>query len=273
MGSAEELPPKVALLMPVFNEPEEASRSLLGLSNEIPLDVVVVDDGSSPPLTLPEPPPPHRLILLRLERNVGITQALNHGLRYILEKGYSYVARLDAGDIALPGRFLKQVRFLEENPDYALVGGQVLFVDPSGRETHQEFFPTQDADIRRVLHARNPFIHPAVTIRTQALREVGLYSERYPAAEDYELFWRIAKRFKVANLGEKVTKVVVNPQGISIKKRRRQLLTRIKILLENFDPRLKESWLGLAKNLALLVMPTPWVQTLKRWIPGRRGWF
>lgn len=264
--------PKVALLIPVHNDREGLAKSLRNLPPELPLDVVVVDDGSRPPLSPPEPPPPHRLFLLRLEENQGITQALNHGLAWILERGYPYVARLDAGDTALPGRFLAQLRFLESHPEYALVGGQARFVDPNGRETHRERFPTEDGEIRRVMHARNPFLHPAVMVRTAALREVGLYSERYPAAEDFELFCRIARRHRVANLEAEVAEVLVNPKGISGRRRRRQILTRLRILLENFDPWLKESWLGLAKNLVLLLAPTPWVQALKGRMPGRRGW-
>ncbi|GAA6762151.1 hypothetical protein Thermus77927_05620 [Thermus hydrothermalis] len=36
------------------------------------------------------------------------------------------MARLDAGDVALPGQFAKQLAFLEANPEYALIGGQAL---------------------------------------------------------------------------------------------------------------------------------------------------
>lgn len=262
----------IALLIPVYNDPNGLARSLRNLPAEFALDVVVVDDGSDPPLSPPEPPPPHRLFLLRLEQNGGITRALNHGLSWILEQGYPYVARLDAGDVALPGRFQAQVSFLEAHPEYALVGGQARFVDPEGRETHRERFPTEDGEIRRVMHARNPFLHPAVTMRVAALREVGFYSEAYPAAEDFELFWRLARRYKVANLKQEVVEYVVSPTGISGKRRRRQILTRLRILLENFDPRVRESWLGLIKNTALLFAPTPWVQAMKQKLPGRSGW-
>jgi glycosyltransferase involved in cell wall biosynthesis len=263
---------KIALLIPVYNDPEGLRRSLESLPLEVPLDVVVVDDGSDPPLPPPEVPPPHRAFLLRLERNRGIVGALNEGLRFVLERGYPYVARLDAGDLALPGRFSAQLRFLEERPGCALVGGQVRFVDAEGRETHKEAFPTEDGAIRRAMRGRNVFIHPAVMIRTQVLREVGLYREGYPAGEDYELFFRLMERYHVANLGEEVVVCQVNPKGISLRRRRAQLLSRLRVQLENFDPRLKESWLGVAKTLGLLLLPWTVVQGIKRRFPGRSGW-
>jgi glycosyltransferase involved in cell wall biosynthesis len=263
---------KVALLIPVYKYQEGLERSLSALPTEVPLDVVVVDDGSTPPIRLPDLPEPHRGFLLRLDENRGIEHALNHGLAWILERGYEYVARLDAGDIALPGRFAKQLAFLEEHPDYALVGGQVRFVVGEGREVFREPFPTRYEDIRRFMHARNCFIHPAVMMRAEALREVGLYSDRFKAAEDYELFFRITRRFKVANLEEYVVLVEVNPQGISLSRRRRQVLSRLKVMLLYFDPFIKESWLGLVKNTALLFLPVPWIQELKRLLENRRGW-
>ena len=263
---------KIALLIPVYNNPEGLRRSLESLPLEVPLDVVVVDDGSDPPLSLPEVPPPHRTFLVRLERNGGIVRALNEGLRFILERGYAYVARLDAGDLALPGRFSAQLRFLEERPECALVGGQVRFVDMEGRETHHEAFPTEDGAIRKAMRGRNVFIHPAVMIRTQALREVGPYRGGYPAGEDYELFFRLMRRYRVANLGEAVVVYQVNPRGISLQRRRAQLLSRLRVQLENFDPGLKESWLGVVKTLALLLTPWSVVQGLKRRLSGRSGW-
>lgn len=231
---------RVTLLIPVYNDQHGLQRSLASLTDEVPLDIVVVDDGSTPPIRLPEVPPPHRAFLLRLEENKGIEHALNHGLGWILERGYEYVARLDAGDIPLPGRFLKQVEFLDGNPEYALVGGQVQFVGPDGVEVFRERFPTEDAQIRRIMHARNCFIHPAVMIRASALKEVGLYSDRYKAVEDFELFFRIMGRFKVANLPDYVVRCEINPKGISLR-RRAQVLGRLKVMLLHFDPRIKES--------------------------------
>jgi hypothetical protein len=101
---------------------------------------------------------------------------------------------------------------------------------------------------------------------------VGLYREGYPAGEDYEFFFRLMERYQAANLGEEVVVCQVNPKGISLRRRRAQLLSRLRVQLENFDPRLKESWLGVAKTLGLLLLPWTVVQGIKRRLPGRSGW-
>ncbi|GLV47211.1 glycosyl transferase [Thermus sp. LT1-2-5] len=263
---------RIAVLIPVYKDQAGLEKSLSTLPAEVPLDIVVVDDGSQPPIQLPNLPGEHKGYLLRLEQNVGIERALNYGLNWILERGYEYVARLDAGDVSLPGRFLHQMEFLDKNPEYALVGGQVEFVDDEGREVFRERFPTKYEDIRRIMHARSCFIHPAVMFRASVLREVGLYSEAYEAAEDFELFFRITRRYPVANLERVVLRCHVNPRGISLTKRRKQVWSRLRIMVRYFDPWVRESWLGLVKNALLLVVPVPWVRWLKQRLEGRRGW-
>lgn len=264
--------PDIAVLIPVYNNQEGLERSLASIDENFPLDVVVVDDGSDPPIQLRGLPQPHRGFVLRLDANTGIEHALNYGLSWILQRGYRYVARLDAGDLCYPGRFFKQRDFLEKHQEYALVGGQVRFVDDSGVELFPEKFPTSHEEISRIMHARSCFIHPAVMLRSSALQEVGLYSEHFPAAEDYELFFRLTKRYKVANLPDVVLTYHVNPRGISLTKRRRQILSRIKVMLKYFEPRYKESWLGLMKSIILLAVPVPVVQFLKRRLARWRGW-
>ena len=261
----------IALLIPVYNDPGGLQLSLNSLPAEVSLDVVVVDDGSEPPVVLRDVPPSHRFFLLRTERNRGIQYALNYGLQWILARNYSYVARLDCGDVALPGRFLWQLLFLEEHPEYALVGGQACFIDESGACVFEERLPTTHEEIRAELHLRNCFLHSAVMLRVSALRVVGLFSEDCEAAEDYDLFFRIAKRFKVANLDRRVVLCRLDRKGISFARRGRQLRSRLKIMLRHFDPRRVESWLGVMRTAALLPIPATWVWAVKRRWAGRRG--
>jgi len=263
----------LAVLIPVYNGQEGLERACASLPDDLDYRVVIVDDGSRPPVMAPSALEPDRVTLLRLAENQGITRALNHGLEWILRNGYRYVARLDAGDVMLAGRLTRQIEFLESHPDYAIVGGQVQFVDMQGRESFRDNFPTADAAIRRAMHGRSCFIHTAVMLRVAVLRAVGPYDERYPSAEDFELFWRLMKTWKGANLADPVVECVLDPRGISLSKRSQQVRSRIRILLAYFDPWAWESYAGLVKNLVLLAVPYRWVRWVKRrHIRSRRGW-
>ena len=92
-------------------------------------------------------------------------------------------------------------------PGMRLVGtrAEVWIGDnPSGR-FHDH--PTEDAKLRFALLFNNYFVHSSVMMRKAALDEVGSYTtdrSRQPP-EDYELWSRIARRFSVANLPERLT--------------------------------------------------------------------
>src|SRR5205085_2404210 len=61
---------------------------------------------------------------------------------------------------------------------------------------------------------RNPFGHGTVVIRRQVIENVGDYDINQPV-EDYELWWRVAQRYKVANIPEQLYGYRVLPYGMS----------------------------------------------------------
>jgi len=264
---------ELAILIPVYNRQDGLNRACASLPPDLEFHIVIVDDGSDPAVSIQSALNPGKVTLLRLTENQGIARALNHGLEWIVQNNYRYVARLDAGDLMIRGRLQRQFEFLETHPNHAIVGGQARAVDVLGRESFRDNFPTSDDRIRRVMHGRSCFIHPTVMMRVAALRAVGPYSERYSSAEDFELFWRLMQEWKAANLDEVVVEYTLDPHGISLAKRSQQVRSRVRILLKYFDPWMWESYAGLAKNVVLLVVPYRWVSWIKRhYIRPNRGW-
>ena len=134
----------------------------------------------------------------------GLAAALNRGIS--LARG-RYIARQDHDDWALPTRIAQQVAFLDANPHHALVGTRAEIWggnSPTGRFLDP---PTEDQELRFALLSNNYMVHSSVMMRKAALDEVGGYTtdpSRQPP-EDYELWSRIARRFRIANLPERLT--------------------------------------------------------------------
>jgi glycosyltransferase involved in cell wall biosynthesis len=131
----------------------------------------------------------------------GITFALNYGLNITKSK---YLARMDGDDISHPLRLEKQINFLDDNQEYAVVGCRVKLIDKEGKLLKQTFkFFEDDQEIRKALKYRMPLCHPAILFRTEILMENKgyLYGN---TAEDHELFIRIARnpKYKFINLQE-----------------------------------------------------------------------
>lgn len=255
MDTTKPLAARVAVLMPFYGRPNDLHKSLRSLAEEETIhDVIVVDDGNAERVTIPQGLH-DRVIVLRHEKNAGITEARNTGWRYILEAGYGYVGNLDAGDRLLSGALSKQVAFLDGAPDCAMVGAHALFVDERGKLLYRFAPPCDSADILRTLHRRMCFIHSTVMLRSKVVRSVGFYRERYPAAEDYDFFFRIAEHFPTANIPEILLEYEVSPHSISSLRRRTQVLSKLRIILAHFDPGLLESWRGVAEAAVGATLP------------------
>lgn len=134
-----------------------------------------------------------RIRLLHNERNLGQAETLNRGLR---EARSPYIARIDQDDACLPGRFQKQVDYLDRNPNVAVVGGWARRIDSQGR--HIGWFRERGTNfgeyLAHLLLTRCPLQHPSVMFRKDIVLESGGYDKAYAPAEDYELWVRLATR-------------------------------------------------------------------------------
>ena len=262
------MPQPLAVLMTAYNAEATIRRALESLRlSTAPFDLLIVDDCSRRPLAEflgPELLGPEFLgpnggsvEIIRPERNLGVAGAKNFGLvERLLAKPYEYVAMMDADDISHPDRFARQVAFLEAHTDVALVGAWARFFDENTREIVYHFRPPCGArEIREALFLNSCVMHPTWMVRTRALREVGLYSLNYAAAEDYELLRRMSQSFALANLPEFLLDYSVSMAGVSMKNRRRQLTDRMRIQWKYFDATRPQAWLGIARTLVLFAVP------------------
>lgn len=202
--------PTVSVIMSVYNGAIDVPRAIASILEQSYRDfeLIVIDNGSFRDNTwcvlsgIKAETGDGRLVLERLENNIGLAGALNHGIA--MAKG-RYIARQDHDDLAHPARFADQVRFLDENPECGLLGTRAeiwLGDDPTGR-AHDH--PLDNATLQFDLLANNPFVHSSVMIRREVFETVGLYSrnpERQPP-EDFELWSRISRRYGVANLADR----------------------------------------------------------------------
>ena len=257
----------LAVLIPVFNAEDALLRTLGSIDPAEHVDVVVVDDGSVPPLTRE---PIRRAFrasgevhLISGRKNTGITGALNDGLDYILQCGYQYVGRLDAGDVNLGPRFARQRTALETTPELAIVGCWVDFVDEKGASQFVLRHPTTDQGIRSAIRRFNPFVHPAVSFRAQAMDEIGGYPADYPALEDWAAFFKLLERGRGANLPEVLVRYEISPRSISSMQRFRQGKSKLKLLLMNFDGTVNAT-AGIVKTALILLLPRAFLTSVKR---------
>ncbi|MBI1245689.1 MAG: glycosyltransferase [Alphaproteobacteria bacterium] len=209
--------PRLSVLMTVYNGGRylrPAIDSVLA-QDFSDFEFIIVDDGSTDgSVDVVRAVGDPRIRLHVNDRNRGQTPSLNIGLR--LCRG-AFIARLDADDLCLPGRFRRQVAFLDAHPDIGILGGSVTVIDGEGRPGERSPLPTDDAALRWLSMTRNPFHHPAVTLRHDLIERTGHYfDEQYGANQDYDLWDRLLPHTQIANLAEDVVAYRVHGNNISV---------------------------------------------------------
>jgi len=191
-----------------------ALASLLRQELDGPLELVVVDDCSVDDTGavldgLGDP----RLVVLRNETSLGLAASLNRGLEVARGR---YVARLDADDVALPGRLARQVEEIRRRPGLAVLGTAILELDDLGRIGRLHQLPSSAVAVRWHALFRTPFFHPSVLLDRELFAEHGLrYDESVGAAQDYELWTRVLGIADGANLEEPLVLRRLHPGQVS----------------------------------------------------------
>lgn len=188
--------PGVSVIMPVFNIAdyvEEAVQSILHQSFEN-LECIVVDDGSTDEtLRIVRAIDDGRLVVLHQE-NCGYPIAMNFGLRHARAL---LIARMDGDDLSLSRRLEKQKAFLDEHPEFGLVGTRWSYLTPRGR-VHSEQLGGEglwsEVSWDAVYRGRKGFADPSAMFRAQVVTEVGGYRTYQRSGQDIDLWLRIMER-------------------------------------------------------------------------------
>lgn len=260
--------PDFYLLIPCYNNLEGLIRSLQSINYPYHLfTTVVVDDGSQDAVSREKLgnaiPAKFPLTIIRLEKNAGITQALNTGLDWVYKhKETGFIARLDCGDICTPDRFFRQVAFLRSHAEIDLVGSWCHFKDQVSGAGYKYITPTAHRRILTSMYFRNVFIHPTVMWRYYPANPVK-YPDIFPHAEDYGFFNQILIKGKSAVIPEYLVTCELNHQGISLTHRRRQLKSRMSVVRAYGRNKLLAG-LGVCKLWVLMIVPYPMLFRIKK---------
>ena len=165
----------------------------------IPSEVVLIQDG---PVSLELRAVinsyirTHKIKHIILEKNKGLSHALNEGLNHISNE---IVFRADADDINLKHRFSEQLKHLQG--EVVLCGGNIKEIDLEGNFIGYRTCPTSHEEIVSRLNYRNPFNHMTIGFRKSVIQKLGGYPN-FDFREDYALWCKvIVAGYKVQNTG------------------------------------------------------------------------
>jgi len=231
--------PKISIVMSTYNEPLNwVTESIDSILNQTftNFEFIIINDKPERK-ELQEflekyQKQDKRIVLIKNEKNIGLTKSLNKGLKKARGK---YIARMDADDISLPKRFEIQYNYLENNPSIDVLGTGSQNIDEAGNKG-LKFKPlTNPIKIKKLLLLKNCFYHPSIMFRNKNY----LYREKFIYAQDYDLYLNLISRNKnLSNLPEPLIKYRINPNAISWSKKGKQRLFHDKAI-EFYNQKLK----------------------------------
>lgn len=191
--------------MPVFNTKKwlgEAVESILH-QTFTDFEFIIVDDCStdgSYELLQEYAQKDKRIKLYKNEKNSGVAFTKNRAIRLSTT---DYLASQDSDDVSFTERLQMQYDFLEKNKDFAVVAGNNLIIDETGKQIGQRKYSDH---IRAVILKKSPVSHPTTMIRKSHFLAVGGYAN-IPYVEDYDLRVKLfVKGYKIKNLSKNLLK-------------------------------------------------------------------
>lgn len=256
------------VIIPHYNNPKGLIKSIESIQKDEIVDVLIIDDGSNI-FPFDETAIKNaklfdgQIYFIINKYNRGIEHVLNDGLDFALINSYTYIARLDCGDLCINNRFEKQISFLEKNSDISLLGSNVDTMDEDGNFLYTIKMPTTDNKIRKGMLMNAMFIHPTVIFRAEIVDAVGKYPINYKSAEDFAFFTTILKHYKGANINESLVIIELNNRGISVTARKKQVESRIRVLIENYHFGFRSTY-GIIRSYILYYTPYTFIQKIKK---------
>lgn len=193
---------KISVLVPTYNRAQKIARAVDSILNQThrPFEVIVVDDGSTDktPLLLTKY---NGAVKVIRQNNQGVAAARN---RAIKEASGEWLALLDSDDWWMPEKMEKQIDFHLKNPDLLISQTNELWLRNGVKVNPKRYHEKLAGWIFEKCLERCLISPSAVLINRKVLREVGLFDESLPACEDYDLWLRITRLFRVGLLKEKL---------------------------------------------------------------------
>ena len=212
--------PRVTILLTCYNHVKFIPVALESIRQQTftDYDVIALDDGSTDGTREWLAEQTGIQVVLN-EKNLGTYGTLNKGLD--LATG-EFVAVFNDDDIWMPTKLEKQVAILDQNPKVGLVHTEGEFIDGDGRVFEGEplgfKFPRfETGDILLDLVYENKIIASAALFRRKIVEEIGGFNEMYFGSGDWEMWFRIAERYDVGCVNEKLSQYRVHGANASHK--------------------------------------------------------
>lgn len=186
----------VSVIIPVYNGQKTIKQTIDSVLNQtFPLtEVIIINDGSTDgTLAIVQNISDSRLKVFSFT-NSGLSTSRNRGLSYASGK---YISFIDADDIWTPDKIELQFNALQGNIQASVAYSWTDYINADGKFVKSGRHPTANGDIYHKLLIYNILENGSnPLIRREALTTVGNFDESLTAAEDWDMWLRLASQYE-----------------------------------------------------------------------------
>jgi glycosyltransferase involved in cell wall biosynthesis len=197
-------PPKVSVIIPTYNRAgtlSECVESVLGQTFQ-DYELIVVDDGSTDDTREALERYRDKLHYIYQE-NQGPSRSRNRG---ISEARGELIAFLDSDDVWTPDKLEKTVPALEGDADAGIIFTNVIFQGPGGEIVRvTEYGGLTQGQLRDMMMERTLIVTSSAVVRRRVFEEIGVFDETLTYAEDWDMFYRIVRKYPAKIVRDKLT--------------------------------------------------------------------
>ena len=208
----------VSVVMSVYDDPDHVHKTIESVLKQkgVDFEFIIVSDGASEAVVdVVKSYIGDLRVRFIQQSNTGLTVALINGCS---NATFSYIARIDAGDVMLDDRLRIQYETLQANPDIGIVTSWVTIQTEEGYFLYDLTF--SNSELNQAIRAlsvdefRSPF-HASVMFRKSIYFAVGGYRDSFYFAQDCDLWSRMIDCSKLEVIESVLTYGIFSAAGIS----------------------------------------------------------
>ncbi len=198
--------PKISVIMPVYNTEEYVWEAIESILNQTfsDFEFIIIDDGSSDTsweIIQKYAKKDKRIKALQNEWNKGISYTRN---KLISLTTTNYIASQDSDDISTPQRLELCYNFLENNKEYAVIGGNNIIINENWEEIWNRKYSNS---IKNIILKKSPLSQPSTMFKKDIFEKIWWYDNNLNYGEDYDLRLKIFANWnKIKNLQKDLLK-------------------------------------------------------------------
>lgn len=224
--------PTVSVIIPTYNRAHLIGRSIQSVLDQTYRDfeIIVVDDGSTDNTeNVVKTFNDSRIRHIKHKDNRGGSAARNTGIK--LAKG-GYIAFQDSDDEWLPTKLEKQMKAFRKTSDEVGVVYTGFYRIENNIKNYipSSLIPKKEGYIHKTLLNGNFVTTQAAIVKKECFKKAGMFDERLPRLQDWELWIRISKYYNFECIDEPLVQSYY--QSVSISSNQDALITALMMILE-----------------------------------------